>query len=123
MTTTGSSSTPPVAPLLVWWVFWFSMTTGLIMQRVFLGSQTHAASAGIVYIALAPLAVSAAIRFWVLPRMKTRAKAFPVFVAGMATAEACGLIGVILGGEHRDTVAGIGLGMLLAYIPGWHLSR
>lgn len=114
---TPTSQRPPAAPLLIWWIFWLGLTAGLVAQRVFLKLDTGTPAAALGYIALAPLAVSAVIRFLVLPRMKIRAKAFPIFVVGMATAEACGLLGLVLGGEHRDTFVGIGLGMLLIYAP------
>ena len=115
--TTPTAAKPPAAPLLVWWILWFAMTTGLILQRVVIGSKVNVSSNTIGYIALAPLVISALIRFLVLPRLKTKAKAFPFFVAGLATAEACGLTGLFLGGSHRDPIFAVGLGMLLAYVP------
>ena len=110
----------PAAPLLVWWVLWFALINGLIIQRVFLVPSLKSAPAGsdgIAYIALGPLVVSALIRFLLLPRLKTKAKAFPFFVAGLAMSEACGILGLFLGGGYRDTFVGIGLGMMIAYIP------
>lgn len=111
------SPTPPAAPLVVWWVLWFAMTNGLILQRLFLGGNPASDQVTLGYIALGPLVVSAIIRFVVLPRMKTKQKAFPLFVAGLATAEACGLMGLFLGGGNRDTFVIAGVGMLLAYAP------
>ena len=111
-----TSPKSPVAPIIVWWVLWFAMTNGLILQRVFLGRGLHDAG-DLGFIAVIPLVMSAVIRFVVLPRMKTKQKALPLFLAGLATAEACGLIGVLLGGEHRDPLFGAGLVMMLLYIP------
>ncbi|HEY9249603.1 MAG TPA: hypothetical protein VIO38_10740 [Rariglobus sp.] len=96
------------------------MTNGLIIQRFFLGRSSIAApadSAGLAYIALAPLVVSALIRFIVLPRLKTKQKAFPLFIVGLGTGEACGLLGLLLGGGSRDALFAAGLIMLLLYIP------
>jgi len=107
----------PVAPLPIWWVFWFAMTTGLVVQYFFLGQNPSASPGTLNYIAFAPLVLSLIIRFAVLPRMKTKQKAFPLFVVGLATAEACGLFGLILGGPHRDTFFVIGLVLMLIYIP------
>jgi hypothetical protein len=109
--------TRPSVPLLIWWVLWFAMTNGLIIQRIFIFKNADAASDGLGFIAIIPLLVSVGIRFLLLPRLTTKQKAFPIFVAGLATAEACGLLGVILGGEHRDALFGAGLVMLMLYIP------
>ena len=108
------TSAPPV---LVWWVLWFAMTNGLILLRVFLANELGEDFGALAFIAVVPLVLSALIRFLLLPRMKTKLKAFPVFIVGLATAEACGLLGVLLGGENRDTLFGAGLVMLLLYIP------
>lgn len=107
----------PVAPIPIWWVLWLAMTAGLIVQCFVLTQNPAAASGTLNYIALAPLVISLIIRFAVLPRMKTKQKAFPLFVVGLATAEACGLFGLILGGPHRDWFFAAGLVLLLIYIP------
>lgn len=114
---TPATSKPPAAPLLVWWILWFALTNGLIIQRLFLGKALSEESGTLAFFALAPLLVSAGIRFGLLPRMKTKQKAFPIFIVGLATSEACGLLGIFLGGEHKDALFGAALVMLLLYAP------
>jgi hypothetical protein len=38
----------------------------------------------------------------VLPRYTEITRALPVFVVGLALAEACGILGIFLGGPYRD---------------------
>lgn len=115
--TSSPSSKTPAPPLLVWWVVWFALTNGLIIQRLFLGKSLGENPGTLGFVAIVPLIVSAGIRFLLLPRLKTPAKAFPVFVVGLATAEACGLLGIFLGGANKDALFGAGLVMLLLYAP------
>jgi hypothetical protein len=108
---------PPSPPLLIWWILWFAMTNGLIVQRFFLAKGFNDGDGSLALVAIAPLLVSAGIRFLLLPRMKTKLKAFPIFIVGLATAEACGLLGIFLGGTHIDELFGASLVMLLLYAP------
>lgn len=114
---TASTPKPPAAPAFVWWILWFALTNGLILQRVFLGGKVGDASGALAPVALAPLLVGAGIRFFLLPRLKNRRQAFPVFVVGLASSEACGLLGIFLGGAHRDELFAAALVMLLLYAP------
>lgn len=93
------------------------MTNGLVIQRAFLAKGLGSDSSPLAFIAVIPLVVSAGIRFFLLPRMKTKQKAFPIFVVGLATAEASGLVGLFLGGGDRDVFVIAGLVMLLLHAP------
>lgn len=120
MNTSAPSPAPRApGPLLVWWVLWFAITNGLIMLRVFLKPAAPAGDSTslIAYVALVPLFLSAAIRIFVLPRQTSLVRALPLFIAGLATAEACGIIGLFLGGPRRDTFVALSLLLLAAYAP------
>jgi hypothetical protein len=49
--------------------------------------------------------------------MGQASKALVVFVMGLALAESCGIIGIILGGEHKTLLFAASLLALLQYAP------
>lgn len=117
MTPISSPRPSLLPPPIVWWVLWFALTNGVIILRVFLGYSANADAGLINAVAFLPLFFSVLIRFLLLPRIKTPAKAFPIFVAGLATAEACGILGLFLGGKNADTFVVLSLITLFAYLP------
>lgn len=111
---------PTKPPLIVWWIIWVAILSaffgiyGIFSQFVELPAPGGAvALAGVV-----PLAFSAACRFMLLPRLLLTAKGFPVFIVGLATAEAGGLIGILLAGEHKVYFAAAALVLLILHAPG-----
>jgi hypothetical protein len=52
-----------------------------------------------------------------LPRLTSLARAFPLFIAGLALAEACGLLGIFLGGVYRDQLFLLGVLGIVQYLP------
>lgn len=66
---------------------------------------------------LAPLFVSIIIRWLVLPRYHDLRRAFPMFIVGLALAEACGLLGVFLGGPYHDDLFVLGVLGMAQYMP------
>jgi hypothetical protein len=64
-----------------------------------------------------PLFCSIIVRWAVLPRVEQASKALVVFVMGLALAESCGIIGTILGGEHKTLLFAASLLAVLQYIP------
>lgn len=68
-------------------------------------------------VAIIPLFVSIVVRWLVLPRYSDAKRAFPMFVAGLALAEACGYLGLFTGGPYRqDFVLLSSLG-IIQYMP------
>jgi hypothetical protein len=111
------------ARLLVWWILWGSMLVGLGLSYFVLGRgklppgspQLAKNLAGLV--GFVPLFVSIVLRWLVLPRCNDLRRAFPLFVLGLASAEACGLLGIFLGGPYRDDLFVLGLLGLGQYVP------
>jgi len=67
-------------------------------------------------VGLAELLASCLARWWGLPRIRRVQPAFVLFVAGLALAEACGLIGVFLG-AHRNELVVLGVLGMLQWVP------
>lgn len=108
--------------LLVWWVFWASTLTGLLLLYGFLVQgkplppvSTQDPLAGLV--GVVPLFVSIVFRWLVLPRATEPNRAFVLFIIGVALAEACGILGIFLGGPYRDSLFVLGVLGVAQYVP------
>lgn len=109
---------------IVFWILWLAIINGLVMIRLFLGAKSgaHPASNSVMMVVpIGALMVSAVIRFIVLPRQTDATKALPFFIAGLATAEGCGITGIFLTGPRADVFVGLALAMLLIYAPAFAL--
>jgi hypothetical protein len=108
--------------LLVWWVIWASLIVGLVVIYFLFGRvPLPAGGAGdkvlTGLIGLVPLFVSIIIRWLVLPRYNDLQRAFSMFIVGLALADACGLMGIFLGGPYRDDVFLLGVLGLAQFAP------
>lgn len=108
--------------LIIWWSIWAATLTGLVMIYLLLvqGKPLPPASAenslqGLV--GFVPLFVSIVIRWLVLPRATEVRSAFALFIAGIVLAEACGLLGIFLGGPYRDSLFVLGVLGITQYVP------
>jgi hypothetical protein len=110
------------AQLLVWWIVWAGILAGLVAIYAALGrapakAPPPGANPLTGLIGLAPLFVSIIIRWLVLPRLSGLARAFPLFVVGLALADACGLLGIFLGGVYKDDLFLLGVLGIVQYVP------
>lgn len=110
------------ARLLVWWVVWGAILTGLVIIYLFLGRtkplpppSAENSLQGLV--ALGPMFVSIVIRWLVLPRATDPNRAFVMFILGIALAEGCGIIGIFSGGPYRDSLFVLGVLGIAQYVP------
>ena len=115
--------------LIVWWVIWAAILNGLVMIYYFLGRgpAEPAADGDILVnlIGLVPLFVSIVIRWLVLPRFTDLKRALVLYIVGLALAEACGLLGIFLGGPYRDDLFVLGVLGVAQFVPlflGRHLG-
>jgi hypothetical protein len=110
------------AQKLIFAVIWFAILGGLVMIHLFLGQaepgQTAAPDESVTgLVGLAPLLFSIVVRWLVLPRFTEPPKALPVFIIGLAMAEACGILGIFLGGPYRDHLFILGLLGIVQFAP------
>lgn len=115
------SSARPKSALLTWWVIWAAVLAGLVALYLVFGrgperparpEETFTNLAGMV-----PLFVSIVLRWLVLPRYQDLGRALPVFISGLALAEACGILGLFLGGPYRDDLFVLGVLGVAQYVP------
>ncbi len=109
------------AQLMIFWIIWGSILTGLVVIYVVLGQgpvkPVVAADLPINLVGIVPLFISIVVRWLVLPRCNGIKGVFPLFIIGLANAEACGLTGIFLGGPYRDSLFVLGVLGVTSYVP------
>lgn len=106
------------APVLVWWVLWAATLSGLAAFYLFLKpSGPTESQASFRFLPLAPFLAAVLVRWLVLPRFHQRARAFPIFVVGVALAEACALMGIFLAPDLRTLYFILATLGLLQFLP------
>lgn len=110
------------AQLLIWWIIWGGVLAGLCLIYFFVARATPPdapvlSELLINLIGFVPLFLSIVIRWLVLPRYEDPARALVVFIVGMALAEACGILGIFLGGPYRDAFFVLGILGVTQYMP------
>jgi hypothetical protein len=108
-------------PLPIWWMIWGVVLAGLVLIYLVLrrGVAKPVSDANVLknLVGLIPLFLSIVIRWLVLPRYDDLTRAFPVFIAGLALAEACGILGIFLGGPYRDDLFVLGVLGIAQFVP------
>ena len=109
---------------LLQWILWAAITTGLIVIYFSMGQRIPPPAASSFHPSLTlggifPLLLSAAIRWVFLPRVAEPPKRLPLFIVGLGLAEGCGLIGIFIGGPHKDTLFVLGLLGLAQFFPAF----
>jgi hypothetical protein len=92
--------------LVMWWALWAAFQSGIFMFYHFLGRPPteleNSSGMSLVWMAgLAPVAISSIIRWLVLPRVQRAQAALPLFVAGIAFAEAACFLGLFIFPTHQ----------------------
>jgi len=109
------------ARLLVFWIIWGSILSGLVVIYVFLGQgpvkPVVGADLPMNLAGIVPLFVSIVIRWLVLPRCHEVMRVSLVYIIGLALAEACGIMGVFLGGPYRESLFMLGVLGVTSYVP------
>ena len=111
------------AKIVVWWIIWGAILSGLVTLYFFLGRGQPVPKdlppdkilTGLV--GVIPLFVSVVIRWLVLPRYTEMNRAFVMFIIGLSLAEGCGILGIFLGGPYRDDLFLLGVFGIVQYIP------
>ena len=108
--------------LIVWWMLWATFQTGVFMFYYFLGGSTPSPESPsgdtpLWLAGLAPLAVATVIRWLVLPRAPSAPLAFPLFIVGIAMAEATSFLGLFIFPEHKQELCLLSAFGIFQFIP------
>lgn len=113
-----SNETTKGSPVVIWWILWAAITGGLVTIYGVISPPPRAeALQALRHLPLLPLLISSGLRWIVLPRMTERLRAFPVFIIGVVLAESCGLLGIFLIPEMKQTYFALALIGLVQYMP------
>ena len=117
----GPDAQRQTARLTIFWIIWGSILTGLVVIYLLFGrgpvKPTVASELPMNLVGVVPLFISIVVRWLVLPRCHELMRAFPVFIVGLALAEACGLMGIFLGGPYRESLFVLGVLGVTSYVP------
>lgn len=103
------------AQLIVWWTVWVALIAGVSVIYVQLGGRPPSPErqwSGFETVAVGLIAISAVVRWLVLPRLQTAVQAFPLFIVGLALAEAPAFVGIFLSHYAAELFVLSLLGML-----------
>ena len=110
--------TPKAPPTIMWWIIWLAISAGVVVVYFVLATPFPKGDPGAAkYIPLAPFLASTALRWLVFPRFTDPARAFPLFVVGLALAEGSALVGIVLNPAIKQEYLILGLAGTAQYIP------
>lgn len=125
------SPKPPQA--LVFWILWFAILQGLVMMQYFIGGGIPKGSdqgnPPIQLLALAGgLAIAAlAIRFTLIPRLKTISQKLPAMIIGLALSESIGILGMLVVGKNFPATQQVflvtAIGCIVSFAPVYARER
>lgn len=97
---------------------------GIVIIYTFLGGSDKTGTTPIVeansllwLVGMVLFVISTVIRWGVLPKMNTAVQALPLFLVGLALAEATCLLGLFLFPAHRQELFGLSFVGILQFVP------
>ncbi len=95
----------PAAPaLLVWWILWFAILMGLVIIYTVVSPGISGKPDGPVrYLPALAVAASSFVRWILIPKETDATKALSLFLIGLALAEGCGILGIFLVPDLKQT--------------------
>lgn len=108
--------------LIVWWVLWAAFQVGIFMIHYFVGG-THARPASpspespLGLAGLAPFFAATIVRWILLPRVTSAPPAFPLFLVGIALAEATCFLGIFVFSDHQQLLFAASVLGIFQFIP------
>lgn len=120
----------PAALALVFWMLWMSMTSGVVVIRVFIGPEKTAveatpAPAGLFdFVGLGLLTAGLLVRWLVVPRVPgSLQRRLPFFVVGLALVEACAILAIFLAPRFQAELFVAAVLALLTMAPFFALPK
>lgn len=113
-------SNPQAPPRIILWVIWFALFSGVLVMNFAIPASENTPASGdspLWLVAVLPLAISALVRWFVLPRTTSIPAALPVFIIGMALAESAAIAGIFIFPAHRTELVALGLIGIAQFMP------
>lgn len=110
-------------PTILWWIIWAAILSTVVGLAAFMPVRPPLTGPNpIRYLPIAPLVLASVVRWLVLPRFTQPTRAFPIFIVGIALAEASAVFGIFLVPELRGTYVILALLGIAQFAPVF-LSR
>ena len=105
--------------VLVMWVIWAAELAILpILYLAFGRGAPAAANSFVNLVGFVPLFVSIIIRWLALPRSGAQpGQLLVIFIVGVGLGEACGVLGILLGGPYRQDLFILGMLGIAQFVP------
>lgn len=111
----------PKPQWIVWWMLWLAFQVGIFVIYFVIGKDpgnTAAPADSALWLAgFVPVAISAIIRWNVLPRIETATAALPMFIVGLSLAEMACFLGLFVFPAHRQELFGASIAGIFQFIP------
>jgi len=113
----------PIKPIVVWWALWAAFLMGVCQIFYFLGIAGPAKAVHgptdplMAALGLLPVAASIVVRWAILPRISDPRQALPVFIAGIALAEASCFLGLYLFPAYKEALFAFSFLGIAQFIP------
>lgn len=120
MSNAPQTSPPPPPPPFVWWALWAAFQIGIVVIYFFLTKSSSTSSRpepAPWVVALLPVLISGALRWSLLPKITDAVRALPIFVVGIAMAEATCFIGIFVFPAHKLILFCAAFIGILQYMP------
>jgi hypothetical protein len=108
-------------PLIVWWILWAAFQSGIFFIYYYLrtpGGRGPSGAESAVWLAGAvPMFLSLVVRWVVLPRVQNGQIAFPLFIIGIALAEATCFMGLFIFPAQRLALFILSAAGIFQFIP------
>jgi hypothetical protein len=106
---------------IIWWVLWLAFQGGIFFIYHFVGKgiarPAAPAESAIWLLGFVPIAISAFVRWAVLPRIESATAALPMFIVGIAMAEVACFLGLFIFPAHRQELFGASAAGIFQFIP------
>ena len=105
-------------PTILWWIIWAAISAAVVVLYLVLQPPAPKMDvSGVQFLPIMPFLASAVVRWLILPKLADGARAFPIFIVGLALAEGCTILGVVLVPAFKQAYLALGLVGVAQYIP------
>ena len=105
-------------PTILWWIIWAAISAAIVVLYLVLQPPAPKVEVSAVqFLPIMPFLGSAVVRWLVLPKFADGARAFPIFIVGLALAEGCTILGIFLVPTFKQAYLALGLVGVDQYMP------
>ena len=113
---------PSNLPPIVWWVIWAALMSGVFIIYFTISAsmptkQKQEVESGVWMIGMTPFLISSVLRWLILSRKESAQSAFPIFIMGLAMAEATCILGLFVFPAYSTALFALSVLGIAQYVP------